>query len=50
MNVLVIGDPINGIRIVGPFETAEAAVTWADGHCEDTDWWTAPLEAQTEWE
>jgi hypothetical protein len=50
MTVIVIGDPINGIRIVGAFNTEEDAVTWADRHCEDTDWWTAPLEAPSQWE
>lgn len=50
MAVIMVGDPVNGLRIIGPFKTNAEALDWADRHIEDSDWWAADLEAQSEWE
>lgn len=30
-HILVIGDPIEGLEFIGPFDTAEDAIDYADG-------------------
>ena len=42
MHVVIIGNPVDGLKIYGPFKTADAAVAWAED-VTDT-WWIAPLE------
>ncbi len=41
-NVIVIGDPISGFQLVGPFESPSAAIEWASTHTTET-WWEANL-------
>jgi len=40
--ILVIGDPLNGFRFVGPFANALNFLTEQD---IDGDWWIAELES-----
>ncbi len=42
--VVVVGDPINGITIYGPFKDAEDAISWAQSEVTKEPWWTAALE------
>lgn len=44
MHVVLVGDPINGMTVYGPFKTGTDAVMWAS---ENTDnvWVAAPLYA-----
>lgn len=43
--VLMVGNPIDGVRIIGPFDSAEEACEEGDrNHSKDT-WWGYELEA-----
>lgn len=43
--VIAFGDPFDGIQLVGPFDSHEAAVEYAEDESgSSTDWWIAPLE------
>ena len=41
-HVVIVGNPVDGIRIYGPFETFNDAHNWADGTDE---YWITELEA-----
>jgi hypothetical protein len=43
MHVVVIGNPIDGFRVVGPFKTSEDAFQFEEG--VDESCWSMPLEA-----
>lgn len=49
MHVVLVGNPVDGFQVVGPFKTAEDAVFWAEDTL-DGEWCTAPLEAQEDWD
>lgn len=40
MFVLVIGNPIDGLKFIGPFYTSDAAIEYADENAEDAFWIT----------
>jgi hypothetical protein len=44
-SVLVIGDPVGGIRIVGPFATAQWAADYAERHpaLRNVTWWVTEI-------
>lgn len=44
-SVLVVGDPISGIRLVGPFDTGQWAADYAERHPDlrNVTWWVAPI-------
>ena len=46
MCVLLVGNPVSGFRVVGPFKTGVDALAWSDedehSHLET---WLAPLKA-----
>ena len=44
---IIYGDPVYGLKIIGPFSTEDDAIRYADQHI-DTDWWQANLEAPQE--
>jgi hypothetical protein len=44
MSVVLIGSPISGFRVVGPFKTYEDAEEYA-GNVEDEEAWVTLLEA-----
>jgi len=46
MFVVLIGNPIDGSAIYGPFATAQDAEDWADG--AQDDYWIVPLQSPTE--
>ena len=51
--ILVIGNPMNGFTFVGPFETENAAVDFAETDPEIkqmVEWWVAPLDSEENWE
>jgi len=40
--VVVVGDPLNGITVYGPYATTyEAIEVWEDE--SDVEWWVSPL-------
>lgn len=44
MSVVLIGSPISGFRVVGPFKTLDDAEDYA-GNVEDAEAWAMSLEA-----
>ena len=44
LHVIVIGNPFDGLRIYGPYNTIEEAEIEAESF-SDTDWWIVPLDA-----
>ena len=50
MHVIVIGDPIEGFCIVGPFKTCVDAIEWALACLGNADWWATPLAPQSDYE
>lgn len=46
MHVVLVGNPVDGLTIYGPFDTGEDASTWADDYVSSDAWWIAPLHAQ----
>lgn len=46
MHVVLVGDPINGTEVFGPFKTGPEAEKWAATYAID-NWVIAPLKAQS---
>lgn len=44
MHVVLMGNPVDGLKVFGPFKTPDDAVRWAGEEIDDT-WWIAPLAA-----
>lgn len=38
MFVVALGDPFEGIKLFGPFDTAEDAENWAETEVKDESW------------
>lgn len=51
LSVIVLGNPFDGLSIVGPFATGDEANEWADLHASGEDWWCVALVAadENEW-
>ena len=43
MSVVVVGNPVDGITIHGPFDDPNTANEWADIHCRGDEWWVVSL-------
>jgi hypothetical protein len=41
--IVVVGNPVDGLQFFGPFECTEDAIEWTDGL--KAEWWIAILEA-----
>ncbi len=41
--ILAFGNPADGFEYVGPFETAEDAITYAEAVDDSRDWWSIAL-------
>ena len=41
--ILIVGDPINGFAIYGPFDDANEAIAAGDDFSQDS-WWVAQLK------
>ena len=51
LHVVITGNPIDGLRIIGVFNNAPQAVDWASEDLVTPDpWWVAPMESPEEWE
>lgn len=46
-HVIVIGNPIEGIKLIGPFDNFTAAADAAEATCIDDDWWLTPIHQFT---
>lgn len=47
--ILIYGNPCDGLQFAGPFADAEEAAEYATDHSDirDNDWWTADLNPPT---
>lgn len=43
MSVVVLGNPFDGLNIVGPFDGPDEAHDWADDHADHSEWWIVNL-------
>ena len=45
LNIVITGNPVDGLEFYGPFEEGEEANEWADEHLtpDDKDWWITSL-------
>lgn len=51
LHVVIIGNPIDGFSIIGPFDHAPEAIDWAERRAVTADsWWVAPLDSTLDWE
>jgi hypothetical protein len=41
--VVVVGNPFDGIRLIGPFEDGNDANEWADENCNNEEWWVVNI-------
>lgn len=48
MYVVVFGNPLDGLEIVGPFQDADDALHYADCNLSGETWWTYQLSAPVE--
>ena len=47
--VLIVGNPVDGLRFVGPFDNGSDAVDFAGNHvASEEDWWISDLITQEE--
>lgn len=44
-HVVAIGNPFDGLALVGPFESGDAAAEWAEANHDAPDWWVLDLTA-----
>lgn len=46
-SVLIVGTPVDGIRVIGPFDTAQWAADYAecDSSLRNDTWWVTPIES-----
>lgn len=45
MHVVLVGNPLEGVQVYGPFATGLEAAEWARSEFSGEDWWTAMLYA-----
>jgi hypothetical protein len=45
---VVLGDPIRGVQVVGPFDNGAEAVTYGDAEQGNETWWVVRLLAPEE--
>ncbi len=51
MHIVIIGNPIDGFSIIGPFSTFDEAVEWASTDLASNEpWWAMKLESPSDWE
>jgi hypothetical protein len=43
MHVVLVGNPLDGIAVFGPFNTYDEALDWAEGNANDGEWWITKL-------
>ena len=48
--VVAIGNPFDGISLVGPFDDAEEANEWAENHARANDWWSMHVRDPATWD
>lgn len=48
LHILVVGNPVDGLKFYGPFATRDEANEWGDTISREFDWWVAPLAESPE--
>lgn len=43
-HVIATGNPFDGVKLIGPFNNYEAALTYADSNTFEWDWWVVHIE------
>lgn len=43
ITIVVSGNPINGYKYDGPFDSEDEAIEWAVDAIDNPYWWTAPM-------
>ena len=43
MYIIVVGNPIDGTNMFGPFNTSEDALWYGENNYVDEDWWMVEL-------
>ena len=43
-DVIMYGNPVDGIKIVGPFASSEEAINYGDEALSDTEWWLTSIQ------
>lgn len=41
--IVITGNPVDGFFFYGPFDSAEAAISWAEVEHQGQSWWVAPM-------
>ena len=44
MQIVITGNPVDGLVFHGPFADHEAATRFAEQNFRTVDWWVAPIE------
>ena len=42
--VIISGDPISGVDVIGPFENFDIAIEYASDKLNDIPWWTTEVK------
>lgn len=42
--IVITGNPIDGLRHTGPFDSAEEAIEWGEQEAKPGEWWLVELE------
>jgi hypothetical protein len=45
LHIILVGNPIDGYRVIGPFKTVHHAIDYANDWLADEAWHVAPLNA-----
>ena len=49
MHIVVVGNPVDGLEFIGPFNNGEEAIEWANHDPYiGNEWLVAPLQSQEE--
>ena len=44
MIVVMVGNPLDGVLLYGPFDDHETALAWAEAENPPSTWWTVVVE------
>lgn len=47
LDIIVVGNPVDGFSFIGPFEDGEVAANWAENYAS-SEWWLATLDSPVE--
>ena len=47
---VVTGNPVEGLKFIGPFTQPHYAAEWADEWIPDSDWWVVTVQTEEEYQ